>query len=49
MLIDSGLSNDFWVEVIEMANNLQNKLPIRSRNYREMILKEFWNKEATSL
>lgn len=37
MLINNGLPNGFWIKVIEIINYLQNKLPIRSRTYSEMI------------
>lgn len=40
MLIDSGLSNNFWAETIETANYLCNKLPTRSKNYSEVIPEE---------
>lgn len=40
ILIDSSLSHNFWAEAIEMANYLQNRLPTRSKNNREIILEE---------
>lgn len=42
MLIDSGFSNGFWVEAMETANYLQNKLPTRSQNHGKMIPEEAW-------
>ncbi len=40
MLIDSGLSNDFWAEAIETANYLRNRLPTRSKSHGEIISEE---------
>lgn len=40
ILINSGLSNDFWAETIEIANYLQNKHPIKIKSQRKLILKE---------
>ena len=42
MLIDSGFSNNFWAEAIEIADYLRIKLPIRSKNHGEVIPKESW-------
>ena len=42
MLIDSGLSNNFWAEAMETASYLHNRLPTRSKNHREVIAEEFW-------
>ena len=49
MLIDSGLPNDFWAKVIETANYLQNRLPIRSKNHEEVIPKESWTGQRQNL
>lgn len=42
MLIDSGLSNDFWAEVMETANYLCNRLPTKSKNHSKVISEEAW-------
>lgn len=40
MLIDSSLPNGFWVEAMETANYLCNKLLTRSKNHRKIISEE---------
>lgn len=40
MLIDSGLPNGFWVEVIEIANYLRNRLSTKTKSHEEVILEE---------
>lgn len=42
MLINSGLSNNFWAEAMEIANYLQNRLSTKSKNYKEMIPEKSW-------
>lgn len=37
MLIDSDLSNNFWAEVMETINYLQNKLFSKSKNHSKII------------
>lgn len=37
LLIDSGLPNRFWTEVIEIANYLQNRLPTKNKAHNKMI------------
>lgn len=36
-LIYNSLPNSFWIEVIETVNYLQNRLPMKSRNYDKII------------
>lgn len=43
MLIDNDLPNRFWAEVMRTANYIQNTLPTKSRNHREIIPEETWN------
>lgn len=40
ILIDSDLLNNFWIEVIETANYMQNRLSTRNKNHEEIIPKE---------
>lgn len=40
ILIDSALPNNFLAEVIEIANYLCNRLPIKSKIYKKVISKE---------
>lgn len=40
MLIDIGLPNGFWAEVIETTNYFWNRLLVKSKNHREVIPKE---------
>lgn len=42
ILIDNGLLNKFRVKAIETTNYLQNRLPIRSWNYGEVISEKVW-------
>lgn len=42
MLIDTGLPNRFWAEVMETANYLQNRLPNRSKYHGKTIPEEVW-------
>lgn len=37
ILINNDLPNRFYAEVMETTNYLQNRLPIKSKNYSEMI------------
>lgn len=43
LLINNGLPNNFWVEVMEIANYLQNCLPIKTKGHGELILEENWS------
>lgn len=40
LFINNSLFNNFWVKVMETFNYLDNRLPIRSKSYRKLILKE---------
>ncbi len=40
ILIDSGLPNGFWAEVMETANYLRNRLPTKIKAYGKIILEE---------
>lgn len=40
ILIDSGLSDNFWVETMETANYLWNKLPTKNKSHNKIIPKE---------
>lgn len=40
ILIDNGFLHNFWAKAIETANYLQNRLLIKSKSYRKLILKE---------
>ncbi len=48
-MINSKLPNGFWVKAMETANYLCNKLPIRSKNYGEMILEKTWTGQRQDL
>lgn len=49
LLIDSGLSNDFWAKAMEKSNYLRNRLPTKSRNHKELIPKEAWTNRRQNL
>lgn len=49
LLIDSGLSNNFWAKVIEICNYLQNKLLLKSWNYGKLISKKAWTNQKQNL
>lgn len=49
MFIDSGFSNNFWAEAIEIANYLRNKLPIRSKNHSKIIPEKSWTGKRQNL
>lgn len=49
MLIDSRLLHRFWVEVIETANYLQNRIPTRSQNHGKIISEEAWTNKQQNL
>lgn len=40
ILIDSNLPNNFWTEMIETANYLYNRIPNKSKSYKEVILEK---------
>lgn len=40
MLIDIGLSNNFWAEAMETTNYFYNRLPTKSKNHSEITLKK---------
>lgn len=40
MLINSDLPNRFWVEIIEIANYLRNRLLTKTKTHGEIIPKE---------
>lgn len=49
ILIDSSLPDRFWVEAIETANYLRNKLPIRTKSHKKVISKELWISQKQNL
>lgn len=44
LLIDSGLSTQFWAKAIDTANYLQNQLPTKCTKKIVIIPKETWTK-----
>lgn len=48
-MTNNNYSNDYWVKAMETANYLQNKLPIKRKNYRKMISENSWTKKEQSL
>lgn len=49
MLIDSGLPNNFWVEAMEIANYLHNRLLTRSRSHGKLVPEEAWTNRRRNL
>lgn len=48
LLLNSGLSLDFWAKVMYTANYLQNKLPTKSQR-RKLILEEAWTSQTQDI
>lgn len=49
MLIHSSFLNNFWVEAIETANYLQNRLLIRNKSHSKNLPEESWIKKKQNL
>lgn len=48
LLVDSGLSLEFWAEAMDIANYIQNRLPTKSQ-IGELVLEEAWTRKKQDI